>query len=114
MRDFGVYEEVNATTVDDYVRSFAITTRFVCREKGDEVRARFVVQDYLREVEDQDEIYASTPLLTTVKILLMVALQFGWGILLGDLSTAFLHAEAPSDYYVWPPKEYYPDRTKFW
>ena len=89
-------------------------TRFHLRDKGDECRARLVVQDYWRTVEDRDEIYASTPLLTTVKLVLLIALQFGYRIILGDISTAFLHAWLDYEVYVCPPKEYYPHRHVLW
>ena len=82
------------------------------KNKVHEVRARLVVKDYWRSVPDRDDIYASTPLLLTVKLLLLIALQFGFGILLGDISTAFLHAPLLADFFVWPPKEYYPARDK--
>lgn len=102
------------TTVDPKVAASAVTTRFVCKEKGGDVRARCVAQDYWREIGDQDSIYASTPLLVTVKLLLLIALQCGFSILLGDTSTAFLHAAVLTDYFVWPPKEYYPDGNVLW
>ena len=92
MQSFDVYEEVLASELPPEILQGAIETRFECKNKDDEVRARLVVKDYWREVEDKDNMYASTPLLATVKLLLLVALQFGFGILFGDISTAFLHA----------------------
>ena len=38
----------------------------------------------------------------------VLRLQFNFKILTGDVSTAFLHAPTPNEYYVVPPKEYYP------
>ena len=35
-------------------------------------------------------------------------------ILLGDISTAFLHASLDYEFYVWPPKEYYPGQKVLW
>ena len=35
-------------------------------------------------------------------------------MILGDISTPFLHAGLQDDFYVWPPKEFYPDRTTVW
>ena len=114
MRDFDVYTEVDKDSLPPETLQGAIDTRFECKNKDDEVRARLVVKDYWREVSDKDDIYASTPLLLTVKLLLLIALQFGFGIQLGDISTALLHAPLLGDFYVWPPKEYYPARDKPW
>ena len=78
--------------------------------KGDEVRCRLVVQDYTRERELEDDLtFASTPLLLSLKILLLFAIQKGYTIIFGDVSTAFLHAELKSGdvIHVRPPKEYY-------
>ena len=47
---FDVYEEVPAEAVDEETRRTAIGTRFHLRDKGDECRARLVVQDYWRTV----------------------------------------------------------------
>ena len=104
MKSFDVYEEVLAHELPQEILDTAIDTRFECKEKDDEVRARLVVKDYWRSVDDKDDIYASTPLLLTVKLLLLIALQFGFGILLGDISIAFLHAPLLEDFYVWPPR----------
>ena len=54
MKDFEVYEEVAATSLDPAILNSAITTRFESVKKGDDVRARLVVQDYWREVEDRE------------------------------------------------------------
>ena len=68
MKSFGVYEEVDPTTVDAETIRSAVTTRFEARGQGDELRCRLVAQDYWREIADRDETYASTPLLTTVTL----------------------------------------------
>ena len=44
-------------------------------------------------VDGPDQTFASTPSLTTLKLLLMLAVTFGWNVFTGDISTAFfLHA----------------------
>ena len=106
LKDFDVYEEIGVNRVPPHLAKQAIDTRFVTSWKGGECKARLVVKDYWREVKDHDDLYASTPLLTTIKVLLLIALQLGWRIILGDVSTAFLHAKLEKEFYVWPPKEY--------
>ena len=78
MRNFDVYTEVDKDSLSPETLQGAIDTRFECKNKDDEARARLVVKDYWREVSDKDDIYASTPLLLTVKLLLLIALQFGF------------------------------------
>ena len=114
MKEFDVFEEVETTPVSQEVIDSAIKTRFHTKDKVSEVRARLIVQDYWREVDDRYDIYVSTPLLTMAKIMLLVALQFGFGIVLGDISTAFLHANMDYDFYVWPPKECHTGRDVLW
>ena len=56
-----------------------IGTTWVIQPKGDEVRCRLVVQDYTRERELEDDLtFASTPLLLSLKILLLFAIQKGY------------------------------------
>ncbi|CAE7380121.1 unnamed protein product, partial [Symbiodinium pilosum] len=61
-----------------------------------------------------DEIFASTPSLTTLKLLLVLAMAFNWHIAVGDVSTAFLHASVDSDIFVIPPLEFYPQGGVLW
>ena len=63
--------------------------------------------------------YASTPMFTILRTLLLIQLaRPGWTARLGDVSTAFLHAplsqrnEKPT--YIWPPKELCPRQDKLW
>ena len=74
------------------------------------------------KIEDEDSVYASTPMFTTLRTLL--ALQMSrpnWIARLGDVSTAFLHAPIAKDHdgkqrdvYLWPPKELCPQQDKIW
>ena len=63
---------------------------------------------------DKDDLYASTPLLLTLKILLLLALLYGHTVRFADVSTAFLHATLDYDVFVVPPKEYYPAGDVLW
>ena len=43
-----------------------------------------------------------------------MAMSRNWGITLGDVRTAFLHAPMSGEVYVWPPKEFYPNGDGLW
>jgi hypothetical protein len=59
--------------------------------------------------------FASTPSLTTLKLLFTLSVAFGWDVSNKDISTAFLHALITGeDIYVIPPAEYYPDQNVVW
>ena len=122
MKLHDVYDEVDASTVDDNVIREAIPTRWAHRKKGPGLRSRIVAKGYTEKIEDEDSVYASTPMFTTLRTLL--ALQMSrpnWIARLGDVSTAFLHAPIAKDHdgkqrdvYLWPPKEFCPQQDKIW
>ena len=66
-RHFNVYTELKASDLSWEAKNSAIRTRWVLRWKGNKVRARLVAKGYSQQVEDKDDTYASTPLLTTLK-----------------------------------------------
>ena len=106
MRDFNVYTEVDANTVNTQ----PIKTRWVLRWKSDhELKARLVAKGYTEQVSDLDNTYASTPIFVTLRVLLVLALPLRLSIQCCDISTAFLHALVQGDVYVQPPQEYYQD-----
>ena len=113
MQKHDVYEEVSTDNVDQETLHNAIDSRWVHKNKTPtEVRSRIVAKGYKEEVEDLDDIYASTPLFVILRVLLTVAMARSWRIRLGDVSTAFLHAPLGNQrVYIWPPKEYYPEGT---
>ena len=122
MKLHDVYDEVDASTAGDNILKEAIPTRWVHREKGPGVRSRIVAKGYTEKIEDEESVYASTPMFTTLRTLL--ALQMSrpnWIARLGDVSTAFLHAPVAKDHdgkqhdvYLWPPKELCPQQDKIW
>ena len=116
MKKHDVYEEVSTDNVDQETLHNAIDSRWVHKNKTPtEVRSRIVAKGYKEEVEDLDDIYASTPLFVILRVLLTVAMARSWRIRLGDVSTAFLHAPLGNQrVYIWPPKEYYPEGTTLW
>ena len=115
MRDFDVFDEVDTKTLSEETLSKAISTRWVKVRKSDgKVRCRIVVRGYTQEVNDRDEVFASTPSLTTLKLLLTLTSAFGWFVTTGDVSTAFLHAPMDTDIFVIPPLEFYPEGGVLW
>jgi len=117
LKHFTVYEEVLVSTIKpEELPSKLMDTRWVNRWKGNMIKSRLTARGFDEYVEDKSDIYASTPLLLTLKVLLLFALQRHWIILIGDVSTAFLHATLPQDkqMYIKPPKEYYPTNDVVW
>ena len=70
---------------------------------------RLVVQGCYQDSAklDADSLFASTPSLVTMRLLLVLALARNWCINLADISTAFFHAAigADEEVFVIPPKE---------
>ena len=115
MKNFDVFDEVPTSSLSEEALSEAISTRWVKVRKSDgTVRCRIVVRGYTQQVDDRDELFASTPSLTTWKLLLTLSSAFGWYIATGDVSTAFLQAAVDGDIYVIPPLEYYPEGNVLW
>ena len=120
MKLHDVYDEVDASTVDDNVIREAIPKKWVHRKKGPGVRSRIVAKGCTEKIEDEDSVYASTPMFTTLRTLLALQMsRLNWIARLGDVSTAFLHAPIAKDHdgkqrdvYLWPPKELVHNRTK--
>jgi hypothetical protein len=113
MVNFDVFSEVPVGTLGGHELSHAISSRWVKTRKPDgTVRCRLVVRGFYQVVDDPDQTFASTPRLTTLKLLLTLSVAFGWDVSTGDISTAFLHAlPTGEDIYVIPHAEYYPDQN---
>ena len=94
----------------------AISSRWVKTRKLDgSVRCRLVVRGFDQVVDGPDQTFASTPSLTSLKLLLTLSVAFGWDVSTGDIGTAFLYALITGeDIYVTPPAEYYPDQNVVW
>ncbi len=90
----GVYAEVNINDLTPEQQATIFESRWVLRDKGDKVRARIVAKGYTEEIEDADTIYASTPTFCILRILLTIAMVRRRTIKAGDISVAFLHANA--------------------
>ena len=81
-----------------------------------DLRGRVAVRGCFQNVEktEEDNLFASTPSLVTMRLLLFMALVRNWGITPGDVSTAFLHAAMSGEVFVWPRKEFYPNGGCLW
>ena len=105
MKKQGVYSEVNINNLTPEQQESIIESRWVLRDKGDKVRARIVAKGYTEQIEDADTIYASTPIFCILRILLTIAMAKQWTVKAGDISVAFLHANAATtDLFMWPPR----------
>ena len=117
MKEFDVYDEVMMKDCTDEQVSEALDCRWVKVWKSEtDLRCRVVVRGCFHNVEktEEDNLFASTPSLVTMRLLLCMALARNWGITLGDVSTAFLHAAMSGEVFVWPPKEVYPNGDCLW
>ena len=117
MRNFEVYDEVKVDECTQEQIDGALDCRWVKVWKSeDELRCRVVVRGCFQNVEksEEDNLFASTPSLVTMRLLLCMALARNWGITMGDVSTAFLHALMNEEVFVWPPKEFYPEGNCLW
>ena len=110
MAKFDVYEEVARDSLAQEQQEGILPTMWVNREKGDSVRARLVCKGCYQSYADKDDTYASTPLLTSLKVLVALSLVWGYAMEFADVSTAFLHASIQEEIFVDPPVEYYPDK----
>ena len=110
MKKEGVYSEVNIKDLTPEQPATIIESRRVLRDKGDKVRARIVAKGYTEQIEDADTIYASTPIFCILRIFLTMTMAKQWTVKAGDISVAFLYANAATkDLYMWPPQEFYND-----
>ena len=103
-----VYTEVHIDTLTPEQRKNIKQSRWVLRNKGTEVRARIVAKGSTEPVTDIENIYASTPIYSVLRILLTLRLNNNWTVRTGDISVAFSHAAAATnDLHMYPPTEFY-------
>ena len=104
MKQQNVYTEVH---IDTLTRKNITQSRWVLRNKGTEVRARIVAKGFTEPDTDIDNIYASTPIYSVLRLLLTLSLNNNC-TRTGDILIAFLHAAAATDdLHMYPPTEFY-------
>eukprot|EP00438_Fugacium_kawagutii_P032978 Skav223888 [mRNA] locus=scaffold1226:690731:692230:- [translate_table: standard] len=113
IKNFEVYEEYLTSECTPEQLQNAISTKWVKRPKGGEVKCRVCVRGFDQQL-DPDDAYASTPSLITLRLLLTLAVVHNWYVIAGDVSTAFLHALLTDEVFVLPPVEYYPNGGVLW
>ena len=73
----------------------------------DKYKARLVVKGYAQEYGvDYTEVFAPVARMDTVRMIIAVAAQKGWGIYQLDVKYAFLHGELKEDVFVEQPQCY--------
>ena len=106
MKEQGVYTEVRGSHQPTHTRTTQEDQQVKMGSqagKGNTVRERIVAKRYTEEINDNDDIFASTPIFCVLRTLLVSALCNSWICL-----TAFLHAAAAAaNPYMYPPAEFY-------
>ena len=76
---------------------------------------RLVVRGYDQVIEDTGDTFASTPSLTTLKLLLTLSIAFGWRISTLDISATFLACTyyLEKTFFI-PPLDFYPHGGVLW
>lgn len=73
----------------------------------DKFKAQLVVKGYAQEYGvDYTEVFAPVDRMDTVRMIIAVAAQRGWGIYQLDVKSAFLHGELKEDVFVEQPQGY--------
>ena len=116
MVNFDVFTGVPVAQLNQEQLSSATSTKWVKTRKPDgSVRCRLVCRGCDQVVDDPDQTFASTPSLTTLKLLLTLAVTFGWDVFTGAISPALLHALITGeDTFIIPPSESYPEQNVVW
>eukprot|EP00971_Amphidinium_carterae_P071253 1409100-Amphidinium_carterae.1 len=90
------------------VKSTIWTARWVHRVKGDGVRSRYGARQFKNAPEESEcDVYAATPRLETIRLLIAWALVNKYEIRTGDFSVAFMFTPVPEDVHIYveaPPE----------
>ena len=115
MKSFDVYDEIPIEHCSQEDIDNALDGTWVKRRKtATKVRCRLCVRGCFQETMDQDDVFASTPTLVTLRVLLLMTLSRCWTATTCDISTAFLHAPMTERILMKPPSEYYPTGNCLW
>ena len=105
MKSFDVYDEIPIQHCSQEDIDNALDGTWVKRRKtASKVRCRLCVRGCFQETMDQDDVFASTPTLVTLRVLLLMTLSRCWTATTCDISTAFLHAPMTERILMKPPR----------
>ena len=114
-KDFNVYEEVPDQGQNRITSAWVMTRKMIDGQPG--VKARLIChgsQNKLDENSDQ-RIDSPTVKRTSVKLMITLAVQYGWEVKCQDVKSAFLQAkELTRDIFVIPPKEMEYESPTLW
>ena len=104
------YEAVNTQEVDLRGKTF-ISTRWVKVKKLDEegrpiVRCRFVARELKAHSPWLDDLYAPSTVVSTSRVIDLLAVKHNLHTFTCDVSNAFLHVDEVEEIYVQPPREW--------
>ena len=106
MKDFDAYVEEKIEDLTQEEVDSAISMKWVESWKGAEVKCRLVARGFDQYIEDKGDTFASTPSLSTLKLLIALSIAMNLDVVIADVSTAFLHTTLLQKAFVIPPKEY--------
>ena len=102
-----MFEEIDIDKVSQEDLNEALDTRWVHPLKGLFVNSRLTMRGFARTINGLDDTYASTPILSIKRVLLLYGLLRQLAIRFFGMRIAFLHADLTTSetIYVWPPPE---------
>ena len=81
-------------------------TVWVNKWKEAGIRCRLCLRDYVSLEKNKENIFSPTPTPMTVRCILFCGIVYDLDIVIGDLTTAFMHATASEEMYCHTPIEY--------
>ena len=80
-------------------------TVWALKRRGLGVRARLCLRDFKAMDKKLEGVFSPTPTPLTVRVILFFATVLDLELAIGDLTTAFMHAESSAEMYCYPPEE---------
>ena len=99
----GVFEYVNR---GEAKKGKLVKTRWVQTNKGEQVRCKFVAQEFAHG-DPRDDLFASTPPLFAARLVVSMAATTRatpWSLMALDVSCAFLYADTARDLFIEIPE----------
>ena len=113
MRSCDVFTEIPLSQLLASEKKGLIDSRWVHRRKpGGSLRSRLVRRGFNEVIESRDDAYAATPTLSTRKLTLSHTPSNSFSMYVGDVITAFLHANVIQPTFAMPPVDYQSDSNE--